>query len=215
MGGRFGHGRRGCDAVVTARLVVLVSGGGTNLQAIIDACATGDLDAEVVRVVSNRADAFGLERARRAGIEAVHVPVDGRSRAIYDGVLSHVVAEAGPELVVLAGWMRLLTNGFLRRFAVINIHPALPGAFPGLHAIERAFEAWKAGEIDESGVMVHWVPDEGVDDGPVIAQRTVRFEPDDALESFEARMHHTEHELFIEAIAKALAEQQPAATGVL
>ncbi len=123
---------RGSRAHVTARLVVLVSGGGTNLQAILDACASGTIDAEVVAVVSNRADAFGLERARRAGIEAHHVPVDGRSRAIYDGVLSHVVADARPDLVVLAGWMRLLTNGFLRRFPVINIHPALPGAFPGI-----------------------------------------------------------------------------------
>ncbi len=189
---------------MTARLVVMVSGGGTNLQAILDACVAGSIDAEVVAVVSNRADAFGLERARRAGIEAHHVPVDGRSRAIYDGVLSHVVADAEPDLVVLAGWMRLLTNGFLRRLPVINIHPALPGAFPGLNAIERAFEAWTQGTIAASGVMVHWVPNEGVDDGPVIAERAVPFAPDDTLETFEARMHSTEHELFIEAIASVL-----------
>ncbi len=189
---------------MTSRLVVLVSGGGTNLQAILDACGAGELDAEVVAVVSNRADAYGLERARQAGVEAHHVPVDGRSRAIYDGVLSHVVADARPDLVVLAGWMRVLTNGFLRRFEVVNIHPALPGAFPGLHAIERAFEAWTARSIDVSGVMVHWVPDEGVDDGPVIAQRTVPFAPDDTLETFEARMHDTEHELLVEAVASAL-----------
>lgn len=189
---------------MTARLVVLVSGGGTNLQAVIDACDAGSLDADVVAVVSNRADAFGLERAHRAGIEAHHVPVDGRSRSIYDGVLSHVVAGADPDLVVLAGWMRLLTNGFLRRFPVINIHPALPGAFPGLRAIERSFEAWKQGEIAEAGVMVHWVPDEGVDDGPVIAQRTVSFAADDTLETFATRMHHTEHELLVDAIAVAL-----------
>jgi phosphoribosylglycinamide formyltransferase-1 len=190
---------------MTARLVVLVSGGGTNLQAIMDACADGRLDAEVVRVVSNRADAYGLERARRAGIEAQHVPVDGRSRAVYDGVLSHVVSEAVPDLVVLAGWMRVLTNGFVRRFRVVNIHPALPGSFPGMHAIERAFRAWQQGEINRSGVMVHWVPDDGVDDGPVIAQRHVDFAPDDTLESFEARMHETEHELFIEALATVVA----------
>lgn len=190
---------------MTSRLVVLVSGGGTNLQAIMDACADGRLDADVVRVVSDRADAHGLERARRAGIEAHHVPVDGRSRAIYDGVLSHVVADAVPDLVVLAGWMRLLSNRFLERFPVVNIHPALPGAFPGTHAIERAFTAWQNGEIIESGVMVHWVPDEGVDDGPVIAERSVRFVADDTLESFEARMHRTEHELFIEALSTVTA----------
>lgn len=194
---------------MTARLVVLVSGGGTNLQAIIDACADGQLDAEVTRVVSNRADAFGLERARLAGIDARHVPVDGRSRAIYDGVLSQVVAEVSPDLVVLAGWMRLLTNNFVRRFPVVNIHPALPGSFPGMHAIDRAFAAWQNGEITESGVMVHWVPDEGVDDGPVIAVRPVEILPDDTPESFEARMHRTEHELYIEALATVLPELQP------
>lgn len=194
---------------MTARLVVLVSGGGTNLQAIIDACADGQLDAEVTRVVSNRADAFGLERARLAGIDARHVPVDGRSRAIYDGVLSQVVAEVSPDLVVLAGWMRLLTNNFVRRFPVVNIHPALPGSFPGMHAIDRAFAAWQNGEITESGVMVHWVPDEGVDDGPVIAVRPVEILPDDTPESFEARMRRTEHELYIEALATVLPELQP------
>ena len=190
---------------MTARLVVLVSGGGTNLQAILDACADGRLDAQVVAVVSNRADAYGLERARLAGIDAVHVPVDGRSRAIYDGVLSHVVAGAEPDLVVLAGWMRLLSKGFLRRFAVVNIHPALPDAFPGLHAIERAFEAWQAGVISESGAMVHWVPDEGVDDGPVIARVVVPFEADDTLASYEARLHAAEHVLYVDALSAVLA----------
>ena len=191
---------------MTARLVVLVSGGGTNLQAILDACAGGRLDAEVAAVVSHRGDAYGLERARLAGIDAVHVPVDGRSRAIYDGVLSHVVGEVAPDLVVLAGWMRLLSKGFLRRFPVVNIHPALPDAFPGLHAIERAFEAWQAGYITESGAMVHWVPDEGVDDGPVIAQRTVSFEADDTLASYEARLHAAEHVLYVEALSSVLSQ---------
>lgn len=197
---------------MTARLVVMISGGGSNLQAILDACADGRLDAEVVAVVSNKADAYGLERARLAGIEAVHVPVDGRSRAIYDGVLSHVVGEAKPDLVVLAGWMRLLSNGFLKRFSVVNIHPALPGMFPGLHAIERSFEAWEAGDISESGAMVHWVPDEGVDDGPVIAQQVVGFEAGDSLASFEARLHAAEHSLYVEALASILPELESAGT---
>lgn len=195
---------------MTARLVVMISGGGSNLQAILDACASGQLDAEVVTVVSNRADAYGLERARAAGIPAVHVPVDGRSRAIYDGVLSHVVADVSPDLVVLAGWMRLLSNGFLKRFRVVNIHPALPGMFPGLHAIERSFEAWEAGEITASGAMVHWVPDEGVDDGPVIGQRVVDFDPGESLESFEARLHAAEHVLYVEALASILPTLEPA-----
>jgi formyltetrahydrofolate-dependent phosphoribosylglycinamide formyltransferase len=197
---------------MTARLVVMISGGGTNLQAILDACAEGRLDAEVVAVVSNKAEAHGLERARLVGVEAVHVPVDGRSRAIYDGVLSHVVGKAEPDLVVLAGWMRLLTNGFLKRFSVVNIHPALPGAFPGLDAIERSFAAWEAGELAESGAMVHWVPDEGVDDGPVIAERVVPFEPGDSLASFEARLHAAEHSLYVEALASIIPELQSAGT---
>lgn len=202
---------------MTARLVVMISGGGSNLQAILDACGraegeSGRLDAEVVAVVSNKADAYGLERARMAGIPAVHAPVDGRSRAIYAGVLSHVVGEHAPDLVVLAGWMRLLSNGFLKRFNVVNIHPALPGAFAGLHAIERSFAAWEAGEIAESGAMVHWVPDEGVDDGPVIAQRVVPFEPDDSLDAFEARLHAAEHSLYIEALALIIPTLEPAGT---
>lgn len=196
---------------MTARLVVLVSGGGTNLQAIMDACALpegapGYLDAEVVAVVANRAGAYGLERARMAGIPAIHVPVDGRRRAIYDGVLSHVVGEHEPTLVVMAGWMRLLGNRFLQRYRSVNLHPALPGQFPGLHAIERSYAALTAGEIDEGGVMVHWVPDEGVDDGPVIGTRVVPFEPGDSLETYEARVHHIEHELFVECIRIALDE---------
>ncbi len=197
---------------MTARLVVMISGGGSNLQAILDACADGRLDAEVAAVVSNRSDAYGLERAQLAGIDAVHVPVDGRSRAIYDGVLSHVVADAAPDLVVLAGWMRLLSNGFLKRFPVVNIHPALPEMFPGLHAIERSFAAWEAGEITESGAMVHWVPDEGIDDGPLIAKRMVPFEPGDSLDSFEARLHAAEHSLYIEALASIIPTLEPAGT---
>jgi len=202
---------------MTARLVVMISGGGSNLQAILDACGraegeSGRLDAEVVAVISNKADAYGLERARLAGIDAVHVPVDGRSRAIYDGVLSHVVRDAKPDLVVLGGWMRLLSNGFLKRFQVVNIHPALPGAYAGLHAIERSFAAWEAGEITESGAMVHWVPDEGVDDGPVIAQRVVPFEDGDSLASFEARLHAAEHSLYVEALASIIPDLETAGT---
>ncbi len=189
---------------MTARLVVLASGGGTNLAALLDACRDGRLDAEVVAVVSDKADAFALERAREVGVAAVHVPVDGRSRAIYDGVLASVVGEHTPTLVVLAGFMRLLSTPFLSRFPVVNLHPALPGAFPGLHAIERAYAAWEEGRIDESGVMVHWVPDEGVDDGPVIATATVEFVAGEALAGFEARMHDAEHRLIVEAVGLAI-----------
>src|SRR5690606_18881528 len=156
----------------TARLVVMVSGHGTNLQAILDACASGELPAEVVAVVSNNSDAHALQRAAAAGVVSVHVGRhDGEARADYDARLADIVAGFAPDLVVLAGWMRILTKDFLGWFPdrVVNLHPALPGELPGTHAIERAWHQALAGERSHTGVMVHLVPDEGVDDGPVLA----------------------------------------------
>jgi formyltetrahydrofolate-dependent phosphoribosylglycinamide formyltransferase len=192
---------------MTSRLVVLVSGNGTNLQALLDACAGGKLDARVVAVVSNKPDAYGLERARAAGIPAVVVPVHGRPRPEYDRALADEVAGHQPDLVVLAGWLRILTAAFLDRFParVLNLHPARPGQFPGLHAIERAWDAHRAGELDAGGVMVHLVPDEEVDAGPVVAWRTVPFLPGDTLERYEARVHAVEHELLVTAVNRVLA----------
>src|SRR5258708_26775589 len=149
-----------------ARLVVLISGAGSNLQAILDACAAGELEARVVAVFSNQAEALGLERARRVSVPAIHWPKrTEQARRDYDAELAEQVASYAPDWVVLAGWMRLLTDPFLERFPnqVVNLHPALPGAFPGTHAIERALEAFRRGEIRHTGVMVHLVPDEGVD----------------------------------------------------
>ena len=105
---------------------------------------------------------------------------------------------------MLAGWMRILGADVGAAFPIINLHPALPGAFSGTRAIGRAFEAWQAGEITETGVMVHWVPDAGVDDGPVIATETVSFEPGDSLEAFACRMHQAEHRLIVAATREAL-----------
>ena len=125
-----------------ARLVVLASGNGSNLQAVLDACAAGELPAGVVAVVSDQADATALRRAADAGVPAVHVGRhDGEARADYDARLADVVAGFGPDVVVLAGWMRILTMSFLGWFPgrVVNLHPALPGELPGTHAIERAF----------------------------------------------------------------------------
>lgn len=191
---------------MTARLVVLVSGRGSNLQALLDACAGHRLDAEVVAVVSNRPGAPALERAEAAGAAAVALPVEGRERGEYDARLAEVVQGHRPDLVVLAGWMRILSTRFLDQFAghVLNLHPALPGTFPGLHSIERAYEAWCRGEIDEGGVMVHLVPDEEVDAGPVVAWRPVPFLLGDDLESYEQRVHRAEHEVLIEGVAKVL-----------
>lgn len=191
-----------------ARLVVLISGSGTNLQAILDACASGALPAQVAAVVSNKREAFGLERARRAGIPAIARPrPKEQDRRAYDGELADLVASHQPDWIILAGWMRILSSDFLDRFPgrVINLHPALPGAFPGTHAIERAFDAHQKGEIRATGVMVHLVPDEGVDCGPVLLQEEVPIREDDTLESLEARIHAVEHRLLVAAIKNAIA----------
>ncbi len=192
------------------RLLVLVSGHGSNLQAILDACASGELNADVVAVISDQANAFGLERARRAGIPAVVKPkAKGQERREYDAELARVALSYQPDWVVLAGWMRLLTLPFLERFPnrVINLHPALPDTFPGTHAIERAFYAFCRGEIKRTGVMVHLVPDEGVDSGPILAQQVVPIYAQDTIESLEARVHAAEHRLLV-ATLKQLTHDQ-------
>ena len=186
------------------RLVVLASGSGTNLQAIIDGCASGVIDADVVGVTTNRPEAHALVRAADAGIETdVLMRLEGEDRRSYDARLAGAVARFDPDWVVLAGWMRILTSEFLDRFAgrVVNLHPALPGELPGINAIERAWEQAVAGERTESGVMVHLVPDEGVDDGPVLASRAVPVDASGTLEAFAATMHDTEHELLVETLA--------------
>jgi phosphoribosylglycinamide formyltransferase 1 len=186
-----------------ARIVVLASGSGTNLQAIIDACSNGSLAADVVAVASDQPEAFALERARTHHIAALALPRhDGEKRADYDVRLRAVVAEYRPDWVVLAGFMRLLSATFLDHFPrhVINLHPALPGDLPGTHAIERAFAQHLIGLRTESGVMVHLVPDEGIDDGPVLATATIPFETDDTLETFATRVHEAEHRLLVDTL---------------
>ncbi len=182
------------------RLVVLISGNGTNLQAILDACAQGELAAQVCAVISNQTGAYGLERARLAGVPAlVQIKSKDQDRRQYDRDLAARVAAFTPDWIVLAGWMRILSTEFLGHFPgkVINLHPALAGTFPGTHAIERAFSAYQKGEIHQTGVMVHLVPDEGVDCGPVLAQQVVAIEPGDNLETLESRIHAVEHDLLV------------------
>lgn len=185
------------------KLVVLISGNGSNLQAILDACVSRVLDAKVVLVVSDRADAYGLERARRAHVPAVVKPKSKlQDRREYDAELADLVAAQKPDWVVLAGWMRVLTLPFLQRFPnrVVNLHPALPGAFPGTHAIERAFAAYQRREVDHTGVMVHLVPDEGVDCGPVLSSEVVPILPEDTLATLEAHIHAVEHRLLVQTL---------------
>jgi phosphoribosylglycinamide formyltransferase 1 len=192
---------------MTARLVVLISGNGSNLQAILDACKSGELDAEVVSVISNKADAYGLVRAKNAGVEASHfAKQENESRQEYDVRLAELVLTKQPNYVVLAGWMRILTSSFLNHFPsrVVNLHPALPETFPGTHAIERAFEAYRRGEIEHTGIMVHLVPDEGVDNGPVLATEIVSINKDDTLEILKTRVHQTEHKILVKTIKTLL-----------
>lgn len=197
-----------------ARLVVMVSGSGTNLQAILDACGQSPgsddrrLDAHVVLVISNDPDAYGLTRAREAGVPTSVLPHAGRQRAEYDTELAYEARIVGADLVVLAGWTRILTQNFLDHHRVVNLHPAQPGAFPGMGAIERAYQAWMEGRITASGVMVHFVPDEGVDTGPVIAWEEVPLFEGDTLAQFESRVHALEHRLLVDSIAEVLKEQQ-------
>ncbi len=191
-----------------ARLVVLISGNGSNLQAIIDACEVGVLDAEVVAVISNKASAYGLERARKHNIPALALPkMKVQSRSEYDSDLAEHIKTFDADLVVLAGWLRIFSIDFLSHFSnnkVINIHPALPDTFPGLNAIEKAYEAFQKGEITQTGVMVHLVPDEGVDDGPVLASEVVEILASDSLEDLETRVHKVEHRLYIDTLKKHL-----------
>ena len=185
------------------RLVVLVSGNGSNLQAVLDACESGVLAAEVVAVVSNKHSVKALERAESAGVPAVVVSaVAGETRDEYDTRLTSVVSSFLPDFVVLAGYMRILSMEFLSWFPgqVVNLHPSLPGDIVGVGAIEKAYAEFQSGLRDHSGVMVHFVPDEGVDNGPVLASARVEIAHDDTLVTFEEKMHRLEHKLLIEVL---------------
>ncbi len=195
---------------MTSRLVVLISGNGSNLQAILDASASGELNASVVSVICNKAEAYGLIRARNVGIESIYFPkLETESRQQYDSRLANYVTTRQPDYIILAGWMRILSNSFLSFFPnqVVNLHPALPETFPGTHSIERAYEAYQRKEIKHTGVMVHLVPDEGVDNGPVLSAEIVPIFADDTLESLQARIHKTEHELLIKTLKELITKK--------
>jgi phosphoribosylglycinamide formyltransferase 1 len=214
IGARTSGRTAGMSTTTLPRLVVLISGGGSNLQALLDAAADGRLPATIAAVISNQPAAFGLQRARTAGVPALTLPkATALDRRAYDLALGDLVARYNPDWVVLAGWMRLLSSGFLDRFPrrVVNLHPALPGQFPGTHAIERALAAFQAGQITHTGVMVHLVPDEGVDSGPVLGQKVVPIFPNDSLETLAARVHSVEHALLVATLAKVVSAPQAVA----
>jgi formyltetrahydrofolate-dependent phosphoribosylglycinamide formyltransferase len=195
---------------VKPRIVVLISGGGTNLQALIDAINAGVLEAEICLVVSNRKDAYGLERAKNAKLETLYAPLKpyrdaGKTREEYDADLASGIAKFEPDLIVQAGWMHILSPAFLEKYPrrVINLHPALPGEFDGANAIVRAWESHKKSGLERTGAMIHWVI-EDVDAGEVIISREIEFLENDTLESFEARLHVLEHQLIVEGTRRAL-----------
>ena len=177
---------------------VLLSGSGTNLQALIDRIADGSLAADIVLVISSRPDAYGIERAKAAGLPVLvlnreaYADVEAADQRIVDAL-----AEAGAEYVVMAGYMRMVTPVLLDAFPnrVVNLHPALLPSFRGAHGIQ---DAWDAG-VKVTGVTVHFANAE-YDKGPIIAQRPVEVREDDTVDTLEARIHDVEHELYPQVI---------------
>lgn len=180
------------------KIGVLLSGSGTNLQAIIDAAANDGLPVDIVQVVSSRPDAYGIERARKAGI-----PVTVLNRDVYadpveaDKRIAETLRYAHAEYVVMAGYMRKVTPVLLDAFPdrVLNLHPALLPSFKGAHAIQDAFDAG----VKVTGITVHFA-NEDYDKGPIVAQRAVEVREDDTLDDLEARIHEVEHVLYPEVL---------------
>jgi phosphoribosylglycinamide formyltransferase-1 len=184
------------------RLGVLISGRGSNLQAIIDAIAAGRLNARIALVISNRPEARGLGRAEVAGIETEVLPHTAfPTREAYDRALVHALCAAGVELVCLAGFMRLLGPAFIAAFprAVLNIHPSLLPSFPGVDAVRQAIEHG----VKLSGATVHFVTEE-LDAGPIVLQAAVPVEDGDTAESLAQRILVEEHRIYPEAIGTIL-----------
>ncbi|GAA6204491.1 phosphoribosylglycinamide formyltransferase [Thalassotalea sp. SU-HH00458] len=179
---------------MTRRIVVLISGSGSNLQAIIDACKSTDYPGEVVGVISNKAEVFGLTRAENANIPhqvLSHKAYD--SRESYDQALVNAIDDYKPDLVVLAGFMRILTPAFVQHFSgkLLNIHPSLLPKYQGLNTHQRAIDA----NDKEHGVSVHFVTEE-LDGGPVILQAKVPIFPEDTADDLASRIHVQEHKIY-------------------
>jgi phosphoribosylglycinamide formyltransferase len=218
------------------KLTVLISGSGTNLQALIDASSTAPNESpaaksptlpntQIIRVISNKKTAFGLQRAERAGIPTrYHNLIGGKymksgekdegvvreARQKYDADLARLVLEDEPDLVVCAGWMHILAPSFLDPLAaagvpIINLHPALPGRYDGAHAIERAYNDFQAGKLENgrTGVMIHYVISE-VDRGEPILVKEIECQQGESLEALEERIHRVEHVAIVEGAGLAI-----------
>ncbi|WP_241569596.1 phosphoribosylglycinamide formyltransferase [Rosenbergiella collisarenosi] len=180
------------------RIVVLISGSGSNLQAIIDACQIGRLNAEIVAVFSNKADAFGLQRAQRAGIATQSLAIgDYADRQAFDRALMQQIDSYQPDLIVLAGYMRILSSSFVSHYLgrLLNIHPSLLPKYPGLHTHRRALENGDS----EHGVSVHFVTEQ-LDGGPVILQASIPVLPDDTEQDLAERLLIEEHRIYPQVI---------------
>jgi phosphoribosylglycinamide formyltransferase-1 len=184
------------------RIAIFASGSGTNFQAIVDAVKRGDLQAEVALLVCDRPEAKVVERAKKEQIPSfVFRPKDYPSKADFEQEILQQLKEKQIQFIVLAGYMRLIGPTLLRAYEgrMVNIHPSLLPAFPGKDAIGQAYRAG----VKVTGVTVHYV-DEGMDTGPIIAQRAIEIYEGEALESVEARIHAIEHELYPEVLKKLL-----------
>jgi len=187
------------------RFGILISGSGSNLQAILDACDTGAIAGEVAVVISDKRDAYGLERARKAEVAAVHIdPKAFADRVAYDHAVRMALDEHDVDYVVMAGYMKLLGAEVLGAYPmrVVNIHPALLPSFPGAHGIRDAFDHG----VKVTGVTVHFA-DEQFDQGPIIAQSCVPIAGGDTIEELESRIHAVEHVLYPQTLA-AIAEDR-------
>jgi phosphoribosylglycinamide formyltransferase 1 len=186
---------------VSNNVGVLISGRGTNLQALIDAWAEGRLGGRIAVVISNVEDAQGLQRARKAGIPALFRDHRGRKREDFDADLAALLREHAVDLVCLAGYMRLLSPSFIREFAgrILNVHPSLLPAFPGLEAQRQA---WEHG-VKVSGATVHLV-DESLDSGPIVLQEAVAVESTDSPQALAARILEAEHRIYPRAVRAIL-----------
>ncbi len=185
---------------VTVRLAVLLSGRGSNFQSIHDAISRGQLNAEIVCVISNRPGVPGIVRARELGLPAYEIDHKSYpSRLDHEGEVLRVLSEAKPDYVVLAGYMRLLSAGFIHawRNRILNIHPSLLPSFPGVDAQKQALDYG----VKVSGCTVHFV-DEQLDAGPILVQRMVEVRNDDTAESLSGRILDEEHQAYVEALIK-------------
>ncbi|KAI0447348.1 formyl transferase [Xylaria telfairii] len=220
-----------------ARISCLASGNGSNLQALIDACASGTIEGTIVKVTVNRKEAYAVKRAEAA---QPPIPTDyfnlvkhgfltagekdpekvKECRFDYDTALAERILADKPDLIVLAGWMHVMSIGFLNPVAaagvpIINLHPALPGMYDGAGAIKRAYEDFKAGKLENgtTGIMIHYVV-EAVDRGAPVLTQEIKIEDGESLEGLEQRIHGYEHELIVKATAllaqKIVSEKKPA-----